>query len=208
MGIHHSVDGIVTLDDPDVKFLISLGFIPGMAVEALWRHLHLTLVSPRFHFKFLSARLRANFVTAPLYRRVTAMIFVATLLAIVGVNHAWVYLLIAYALPVTVLYNVSSLLQFLCEHSWLRVRLPGEGKKVHLARLTTGRFCGEATPPKGLSTTKAIFQWTHWTCRMLLIHLPIRISVLVGDLPVHDYHHRHPRSSDWPNGMSRSAVRH
>ncbi len=37
---------------------------------------------------------------------------------------------------------------------------------------------------------------------MICWHLPIRVVVLIGDSPCHDFHHRHPTSADWPNYIS------
>ncbi|MNC71331.1 hypothetical protein D3C76_1608810 [compost metagenome] len=34
---------------------------------------------------------------------------------------------------------------------------------------------------------------------MLGYHLFIRVFVMVGDTPCHDFHHRRPRSKEWPN---------
>jgi hypothetical protein len=36
---------------------------------------------------------------------------------------------------------------------------------------------------------------------VVLIHLPTRVFVLVGDLPAHDWHHRAPRAATWPDAI-------
>ena len=196
--LHHGKH-LATLDDPDLKFIIELGFRPGMSVRDLWRHLGWTLVSPRFHALYLLYRLRANFVTSPLYRRAMAVVFHGSLLAFVAATGSLLPFALAWLLPLTVVYQATGLLQFLGEHKWLRVRQPDEKAQVHLARLTAGRFTGEPAPEPGLPPLQAAWRWTAWTTRMLTYHLFCRIFVLVADLPVHDWHHRHPSSPDWPN---------
>ncbi|MFM7579473.1 MAG: hypothetical protein ACKO5Q_21385, partial [Microcystaceae cyanobacterium] len=39
---------------------------------------------------------------------------------------------------------------------------------------------------------------TRWWLRLFFYHLPVRLLILTGDSPVHDYHHRRP-ASDWVN---------
>ncbi len=198
--LHHGLE-LATLDDPDLKFLIVLGFSPGMSRRALWRRLAMTLVSPYFHGLFLGYRLRTNFVSCPPFRRALAWVLqggVATLLlAMSGATG----LVIAWLFPLTFLYHSSSLLQFLGEHRWLQVRPPGASNKLHLARLTSGRFVGEPAPPAGLGASRAALAWSWWAFKMATYHLACRCFVLVGDLPVHDWHHRHPSSRDWPNAL-------
>jgi hypothetical protein len=100
----------------------------------------------------------------------------------------------------TVGHHVSSLLQFTSEHRWLRVRDPAEPRRLYLARLTSGRFSGEAPPPAGLPSMHRALAWARWVARMALVHLPTRAYVLVGDLPVHDWHHR-MINRDWPDAF-------
>lgn len=198
--LHHGKQ-LATLNDPDLRFLIELRFLPGMSPRALWRHLGRTLVSLRFHGLFLLYRLRANFVSSPRYRRALAAGFHGLLLGSVIATGNLVPFVAAWLFPLTFLYHVASLLQFLGEHQWLRVRRPDEPAQVYLARLTSGRFSGEPAPPPGLPPLESAARWTAWTIRMLTYHLFCRMFVLVADLPVHDWHHRHPSSPDWPNAL-------
>lgn len=197
---HHSKK-LATLRDPDFQFLRELGFRPGMPVDMLWRHLYWTIFSPKFHMKFIWLRVRSNFLTAPIYRRVISVGFWVGLLTLVQLKHCWGTFLLAYVLPITLFYHASSLLQFLCEHQWARVKLPGEAEKLHFVRLTNGRFCGEPAPTRGLSLANATAARSRWILRMLFIHLPARLFVLVGDLPVHDHHHRKPMEPDWGDAI-------
>lgn len=198
--VHHGKE-LATLDDPDLKFLIELKFLPGMSRRALWRHLGRTLVSLRFHGFFLFGRLRANLMGRAPYRRAMAVVFHGALLAAVLATGQLEVFLVAWLFPLTLLYHIASLLQFLGEHKWLRVRRSEESARIYLARLTSGRFLGEPAPEPGLPPFRALLRWTVWAARMLTYHLFCRVFVLVADLPVHDWHHRHPASRNWPNAL-------
>jgi hypothetical protein len=197
VSVHHSKK-LATLDDPDLKFLWVLGFRPGMAREALWKHLIKTMLSPRFHFLFLLARLTANFKNPALYRKSMAVIFNGVVLCLVVITHTWLVWLIAWVLPLTVFYHISALLQFASEHRWLQVHDPDQPAKIVLARLTVGRFMGESIPTSNTSPAWQAVAWVRWLTHMLLIHLLFRVFVVAGDLPQHDWHHRHPSSKEWP----------
>lgn len=120
--LHHS-QRLATYDDPDLQMLLSLGLRPGMPSQALWRQLYWTVVAPRFHARFVWMRLRANFLTAPRYRRLMASLYVALVGTLCWQTQAWVVLLVAWIIPVFPLYHIAALLQFVSEHRWL-YRLP------------------------------------------------------------------------------------
>ncbi|HEY6251729.1 MAG TPA: fatty acid desaturase [Candidatus Angelobacter sp.] len=200
IGDHHSKK-LATLRDPDLRLLFELGFQPGTNVRTLWHHLCLTLIASRFHLKLIRFRLRSNFLTARPHRRIMAVGSWAALLSFAWFHHLLLAIILAYLFPTIFLYNISALLQYLSEHQWARIKLPGETDKLHLARLTKGRFVGEPAPPADLPIPQAIVAWIRWILRMLLIHLPARIFVLVGDLPAHDWHHRAPRIQSWPDAL-------
>lgn len=65
-----------------------------------------------------------------------------------------------------------------------------------LAQKSFGRFLGEA-PPRNQS----LLAWVVWGLRMVAYHLPVRIVILPGELPEHDWHHRNPHNPDWSNGI-------
>ena len=78
------------------------------------------------------------------------------------------------------------------------MRQPLSSRKYRLSRLTFGRFVGEPWPSRDLSPGLWWLAWSRWCCRLLWLHIPTRLCVLVGDLCQHDWHHRHPRG-DWSN---------
>jgi hypothetical protein len=190
--IHHTKQLGSELD-PDCRFLLQLGIQPGMTREALWRRLLFTTISPRFHGLFLRARLRANFIAASKPRRIVSSVLYATVLAVITANHWMVPFVVGWVIPVFGLYHIAALLNFSSLHFWLRPANPGTAKH-RLIGFTAGRFLGEALPE-----TTGPLELSRWVLRMLCLHLPTRIAVLSGDLPVHDYHHRYPRCLDWGN---------
>lgn len=199
--VHHSKQ-LATLDDPDLKFLLTLGFLPGMSRKELWTKLVKTCFSPRFHYLFIRARLRANFKTPPLYRRLMTVAYNGLVLAFVGLTNSWFIFLWSWIFPLTLLYHCAALFQFVYEHRWLQETDPDEPAKLVIARSTSGRFLGEPAPSVSVGSPlhHRIVAWSRWLIRMALIHLPARVFVLPGELPAHDYHHRHPRG-DWANAF-------
>lgn len=116
---HHGPK-LATLEDPDMQFLLTLGFRPGMSREKLWRQLYWTLVSPRFHTLFLRMRLRVHFVSAPWYRRVLSGGYAVVVGVGLAYTGAWLPWVVAWLIPIFPLYHVAALLQFVSEHRWLQ----------------------------------------------------------------------------------------
>jgi hypothetical protein len=109
---------------------------------------------------------------------------------------------IIWLLPITVVYNISGCLRLCSEHLWPTALANPTRDRVSQAILSTGIFVGEPLPD---GPTWAQFAWA---VRMSTIHLFSRMFVLVGDTPCHDYHHRYPKSPDWPNyAFAREADR-
>ena len=188
--VKHHGKAFATRHDPDCKFLLELGFKPGMSVPSLWKQLRRTLVSPRFHCTFLVARLRANFQSG-IGRGILATIPPAIVVTLGLISGSWTTLAVAWAIPLTFGYHVAALLNFCSLHSWL-AKTPNVSGRQAMVGLSIGRFIGEAAP---VGESRA--SWGRWWVRLLIVHLPVRLAVLVSDLPVHDYHHRHPSCSNW-----------
>jgi Fatty acid desaturase len=117
---HHGLQ-FATLEDPDLQFLLALGFRPGISRDALWRQLYWTLVSPRFHLLFLWFRLQVNFIAAPWYHRIMASVYATAIVTFLVLTDAWFPWLMAWVVPLFPLYHVAALLQFVSEHRWLQV---------------------------------------------------------------------------------------
>jgi hypothetical protein len=189
--LHHPAETFGTVNDPDFVFLAQIGFKPGMTKRELWLHLAITIFSPRFHILFFAARVKANFFSSGLRRKIAAYAFNTALLTAVIISNQWLAFLLCWFMPMTVLYHITALLQFVCEHRWLLQRQRNEPAKLHIARLTVGRFLGSAYPAHGGAAQKGL-----WILKMIG-HSVCRLAVLVQGLPDHDWHHRHPRSKDW-----------
>lgn len=116
---HHSLH-LATLQDPDMQFMLALGFRPGMSKKALWRRLYWTIVSPRFHWLFLWMRLRVNFTAAPLYRRVMSCVYAAAIVLGLSLTQGWLLFVVVWIVPIFPGYHVAALLQFVTEHRWLQ----------------------------------------------------------------------------------------
>ena len=200
MKKHHPNAKLARRGDPDLETLISLGFRPGVPRRELWRLFVVTLVSPRYHLTFLRERLRANFVTATVPRRVAAGVVWSGVVALLMVYpSAIVPTIVAYFIPVTFGYHVSALMQFTSEHVWLTPCRAGDTVRSRARRATRGRFCGDPLPPLEQSSAAAVMAWTWWCLRLVTVHAMSRIAVLHGDLPDHDLHHIRPTDLDWPN---------
>lgn len=160
------------------------------STKPYWKLLLRVIRSPRFHWFFLKARLKSNFVTSPQYRRLMSLGFaLAVILAVTMTNH-WVIFIVAWVFPLTVLYHISALFQLLSEHCW--------GAEGSIESKSHGRFCGEAPPFGGSSR-----DWLRWLFRMTFYHLPVRVSVLSDpEICPHDFHHNYPKADkNWPNAV-------
>ena len=158
--------------------------------QLYWRTFRRNLVSPQFHWFFLKARLKANWVDAPLYRRLMSFVFTFTAIAIVTLTNSWTTFIVAWVFPLTILYHISALCEIASEHLW--------GATGSIRSKSHGRFCGETSPLDG--TFK---DWLCWTLRMVFYHLPVRIAILSDpEICPHDHHHHYPKDDqDWANAI-------
>ncbi|ETX00914.1 fatty acid desaturase [Candidatus Entotheonella palauensis] len=193
---HHHPQQLATAEDPDMQFLLALGFRPGMSRRALWQCLYTTIISPRFHYLFIRERLTTNFMSAPGYRRLMAGLHAAAVSSLLFYTGSWALWVAAWGIPLLPLYHIAALLQFVSEHRWGRDHPVSTHK--HTDHLTFGRFAGDSLPARDLSMRDKMATWSRWTLRLLFLHIPTRLCVLPGDLAQHDWHHRHP-GGDWSN---------
>lgn len=196
---HHRPAVFTSPEDADAAFLLQLGFRQGMNEREAWRRLAATLVSPRFHFIFLMARLRSNLVDAGPARRLASALWLAAL--------AWATFALGplvgtltVILPWGPLYHASALLQFASEHRWLSGP-PPNGDAAEYCRRSQARVALAPLPPIGLRGLPWAYAWLRWLFAQSLENL-FRLAVTVADLPVHDFHHAQGllrrRVRDWP----------
>jgi len=180
--------------DPDAQFLIDCGFYAGMSSEDFWKQFIKTSFSPVYHGKYILTRIKSNFSGSGLRTMMTVCYLVATVMLLISTNllEAWFLL---WVFPATILFQISSLINYISEHRWPNTSVD---KKNRDTRLSYGRFCGDPIPDIEEYSVRFLYLWLVWWLRVLLIHLPNRTAVLVGDLSQHDLHHKRP-SSDWTN---------
>lgn len=189
---HHTTR---TNADPDVHFLIGTGFRPGMSRTEFRRYIAKTIISPSFHLKYFSERLRSNF-TGPWYRTAMSCVYAAALFGTLGATDSWMAWILLWVVPVVVPFQIASLINYHSEHPW--IENPGTGRQA-TARVCVGRFCGDPVPMTGAAPMiERAGAWCVWWLRVFFVHLPYRLFVLVGDQSQHDLHHRRP-ASDWSN---------
>ncbi len=194
---HHRRSVFATLEDPPVQFLMRYGIRPGLTRKQLWRQAWLIFVSPRFYAETAVARIRCN-LTKGTVRRVFFLAWAAFWLSMPWwLPNGLAVLLLAFVVPVIVLAQLSALLDKLGEHAWLTPRDPQLGARFYTAAATSARFCGAPVPSRGLPAGKQAVAWARWLVVTLGYHLPCRLTVIVGDLPNHDFHHRYPSTRDW-----------
>ena len=182
--------------DPDVHFLTATGFRHGMSRAEFRRYILQTSLSPGYHLAYVWSRLVAN-VRAPAYRTAMTIGHAIGVAAAVGAAGAWVPWLVLWVFPAVVPFQIASLINFHSEHRW--VPDPGRGRAA-TARVCVGRFSGEVVPRCLPSTTalERARRWSVWWFRVVFVHLPYRLFILVGDQSQHDLHHRRP-GADWAN---------
>ena len=195
---HHKRATFATLDDPPVKSLIDFGFLPGLGKRELWLRAFSIVISPGFYLKGLGRRVRSNLFSESKWRRYAFAAYAAFWVSIpFWLPNGLSVLLLAFGVPIIVLFQISALLDNLGEHAWLTPRDPrGESRHYHVSA-TWARFCGRPLPDRSLTTLVKPVAWITWVAAMTLYHLPARLLVVVGDLPNHDYHHRFPATPHW-----------
>lgn len=194
---HHRSAIFATHEDPPVQFLCSLGFHPGMSKKRLWRRAAIVFVSPSFYWRGMKSRLWCN-VSRGGARRALFIAWAGWWLSLpLWAPNGIEALLLAFFFPVVLMAQLSALLDKLGEHAWLTRSVCEPDSKRSLAAVTWARFCGRAVPHASLPFRQRMTAWSTWLVSMCLYHLPSRLFVIVGDLPNHDFHHRHPGSPEW-----------
>lgn len=201
---HHRFGVFATGQDPAAQFMARIGFRPGLSVRRLWAQLCINLVSPLFHWRFFAQRALSNFITASPGRMAAAYVHGLAWGAAIALG--WLdcqAVLLGFVVPVVVLYQTSVMLEFVSEHAWF-VPTPNvaHARDVHRTH-SWARFCGATTPARASASAMTYAgHWIAWSFAHALYHLPVRLMVLPGDLPQHDFHHRSPNTPDWQTAAS------
>lgn len=194
---HHGLGGIGTTEDPDMSLLFMMGFETGRDVGWYRKRLLLSLISPRYHLLFAWERVRSNFITGPIKRRLLAVAMHGTAIGLVAWFGVWNIWTLVWFVPVFPLMQISIGLQVPAEHLWLARRAANEAPRAFVRRISHGRFFLVPAPRGDLRPFDAACAWGIWVAAMLQ---PVaeRCFVCVSVMPVHDYHHRHARNYKWP----------
>ncbi|MEX5712629.1 fatty acid desaturase [Parafrankia sp. FMc6] len=194
---HHRAAVFATSADPPVRSLIALGFRPTTARRRLWRRAAVVVVSPQFYLTGCARRFWCNLTTGT-WRRAAFLMWAGAWLSLpLWLSHGPEVVLVAFVIPLLPLAELSALLDRLGEHAWLTPRQPGYADRYYHVPATWARFCGAPVPAPGLTWASSLLAWLTWTVATLCYHLPCRLLVVVGDLPNHDFHHRHPGTWEW-----------
>lgn len=194
--LHHAHP--CSLRDGDTGYLMSTGARPGMTRHEFRRYLVKAVFSPRHHWSFFSARVKANFLSRPpVYRLVMALVYLAATVTFLVLSGMWLPWLLLWFVPATFFFQSQTFLYTLSEHRWWLFDNAERLTKAQRDQLTFARFCGEPVPggAHGIRHAIAVAAW--WS-RMVLVYAPYRMCILVGDTVQHDLHHIRPRC-DWAN---------
>ena len=196
--LHHSNNKLLTEEDEFADFVFNTCRLEaGTPHEVLRRRVLLSLVSPRFHARFLVRRLRAAWLSHDRTHNLIGLGTWAALAAAALVSGQVPAFLVALVLPVTVLLQVATVGRILCEHCFPDVELISSRGKDFTSHATAGVFPGAPPPAAKASSARGLALWLGWWANMLTVQLLVRVFVMVGDAPCHDYHHRKPASRRW-----------
>lgn len=197
--LHHSANKLLTEHDEFSEFVLGMCRLEaGLSKSVLWRRVLADVVlSPSFHLRFLTRRMRAALQSSdPWHNAVGAGAWVGMALAAASLGgvEAWV---LAWVIPCTVLLQVATVARILCEHRFPEERLISARGREFVCEATAGVFPGSAPPAATLGSARGWTLWALWWADMLSVQLVVRLFVLVGDAPCHDFHHRRPATRKW-----------
>ena len=196
--LHHSNNKLLTEEDEFADFVFNTCRLEaGVPHAELRRRVLLSLVSPLFHGRFLVRRVRAAWLSHDRYHNLVGLgtwAALAMLAALVGQAPAFV---VAWIVPVSVLLQAATVGRILCEHSFPEVEVIAARGKDFSSCATSGVFPGAMPPAAKARSVLGLLRWLSWWANMLTVQLLVRVFVLVGDAPCHDYHHRKPASRRW-----------
>ncbi len=196
--LHHSNNKLLTEEDEFADFVFNTCRLEaGVDLVVLRRRVLLNLLSPVFHARFAYRRVRAAWGSHDAQHNVAGIaIWTAMALPALATGH-WLAFLLAWVAPVTVLLQAATVGRILCEHSFPEAELIAARGRDLTAHATGGVFPGAMPPAAPASSARGALAWLGWWLDMLVVQVFVRLVVLVGDAPCHDYHHRKPASRRW-----------
>ncbi|MCC7348748.1 MAG: fatty acid desaturase [Variibacter sp.] len=196
--LHHSAKKLLTVEDEFAEFVLGLcGLEAGLPKRELWRRVIVNCVSPVFHARFLIRRVQASLFTGDAAHDWPGRVAWALAITLsLATGTFWLFLLV-WVLPVTVLLQIATIFRILVEHSFPEAELIAQRDKEFVCHASVGVFPGREPPVETAGSLRGLLAWTGWWAEMLTVHLFVRLFVMVGDAPCHDYHHRRPATRRW-----------
>ncbi len=196
--LHHNHNKLLTDEDEFAGFVFGMcGLEPAISKRRLWRRVLVCLVSPWFHGRFLVRRIRAAWISPDRTGTAVGAAVWLGLVLLATVTGQLATLLWAWVIPLTILLQVATVFRILCEHRFPEPEMILARGKDFAAHATAGVFPGSMPPSNSPRTLVGLGRWALWWADMLTVQLFVRLFVLVGDAPCHDYHHRRPASRKW-----------
>jgi fatty acid desaturase len=196
--IHHSAKKLLTAEDEFAQFVFDMcGLEAGMAKSEMWRRIVVNLASPLFHGRFLWRRVKASLGSHDRAHNLLGIVAWGLSFGVAAALGVLVPFLVLWVLPVSVLLQIATVFRILCEHRFPDARLIEARDKLFVCLATTGVFPGAMPPRADEPLLIRLGGWIGWWAEMLTVQLFVRLFVLVGDAPCHDYHHRRPATRRW-----------
>ena len=197
--LHHNARKLLTEEDEFADFVLGMCRLePSLPKGELWRRVLINVVlSPAFHLRFLHRRARAAMRSGDvLHNRVSAGFWLGSAVVATLCGQLVPYLVV-WVLPVTLLLQLATIGRILCEHRFPEPALITARGREFVCRATAGVFPGSMPPSASAASLAGLFAWSAWWVDLLTVQLFVRLFVLVGDAPCHDFHHRRPAAAAW-----------
>lgn len=205
--LHHSNKKLLTEEDEFADFVMGMmGFRAAVPKRQLWHRVIVSLISPAFHARFLVKRIAGAWRSPDRAHNLIGVAAWGGMAAVALATGQFEAFLVGWVLPVTVLLQAATVFRILCEHRFPDpelIRLRGRDFACHA---TAGVFPGAMPPDERATTLRGCLLWAVWWADMLTLQLLVRVIVLVGDAPCHDYHHRRPASRRWTSYIQARQV--
>ena len=196
--LHHSHNKLLTEEDEFADFVFNTCRLDaGVSHSSLRGRVIWGLVSPFFHARFTVRRVKVAWFSHDRQHNLIGIAGWAALALLAGLTGQWLAFLLAWVIPVTILLQAATVGRILCEHSFPEVEIISARTRDLTAHATSGVFPGLMPPLHRPASARGLAAWAGWWANMLTIQLFVRLVVLVGDAPCHDYHHRKPASKRW-----------
>ncbi len=196
--LHHSNNKLLTEEDEFADFVFNTCRLEaGVDHAVLRRRVLLSLVSPLFHTRFAIRRIQAAWGSHDRRHNLIGIAAWAALALPALATGQWLAFLLAWVVPVTVLLQAATVGRILCEHSFPDADIIATRGRDLTCHATGGVFPGVMPPAARAGSPRGALIWLGWWTNMLIVQGLVRLVVLVGDAPCHDYHHRKPASRRW-----------